>query len=680
VLDLLLTPLTSLRGLGPRLTPLLAKLVGGDTLRDLLFHLPTGVTARPLVKIAELSHGQIATIAVEVIRHEAPLRKPQPWKVVVGDGSRFAEITLFHPARLRQLPVGAKLLASGKFEEYQGRISLPHPDHVVPLDRADTLPKLEPVWPLANGVVPRVIGNAMRQALALLPDQCPEWLDPPLLARENWPGFCQALRQVQAPDGSSDQQARARLAYDELLAHQIALVWRRNLDRHRKGRRLIGDGSLREAALRRFGHRLTQSQTRVLAEIDADLAAPHQMRRLLQGDVGSGKTLVALMAILRAVEAGFQAVLMAPTEILAQQHHVLFQRLAGVPIGLLTGSVKGKARRTLLEAIGDGTLPIVIGTHALFQEGVRFHALALVVIDEQHRFGVEQRLALGAKGESVDMMAMTATPIPRSLLLTRWGEMEVSRITEKPVGRKKIITTIHPFTRLTDLTDGLARRIAEGARVYWVCPLVAENAELDLAAAEQRFAALRERFGDQVGLAHGQMDGALRDAALADFAAGRSKILVATTVIEVGVDVPEATIMVVEHAERFGLAQLHQLRGRVGRGPDQSFCLLLHSDQIGPTARGRLAYLRDTDDGFLIADEDFRLRGAGELLGTRQSGELVYRLALPELADRLLPIARKDAEYILNMHPNLAGKRGEALRLLLGIFERGAALRTLRAG
>jgi len=680
VLDILQTPLTSLRGLGPRLTPLLARLVGGDKLRDLLFHLPTGVIARPLLKIAEISGGQIATVAVEVIRHETPLRKPQPWKVVVGDGSRFAEITLFHPARLRQLPVGAKLLVSGKFEEYQGRISLPHPDHVVPADRGDLLPKLEPVWPLANGIVPRVIAGAMRQALALLPEQCPEWLDPGLVKRESWPGFCQALRQVQAPDGSSDQPARARLAYDELLAHQIALVWRRNLDRHRKGRRLSGDGALREAALRRFGHKLTPSQNLALAEIDADLAAPHQMRRLLQGDVGSGKTLVALMAILRAVEAGFQAVLMAPTEILAQQHFKLFQRLAGVPAGLLTGSVKGRTRRTLLEAIGDGTLPIVIGTHALFQEGVRFHDLALVVIDEQHRFGVEQRQALGAKGESVDLLAMTATPIPRSLLLTRWGELEVSRITEKPVGRKRIITTIHPLSRVPDLGEGLGRQIAEGARVYWVCPLVAESAELDLAAAEQRFASLRERFGDRVGIAHGQMDAALRDAALADFAAGRTAILVATTVIEVGVDVPEATIMVVEHAERFGLAQLHQLRGRVGRGREQSFCLLLHADVIGPTARGRLVFLRDCDDGFLIADEDFRLRGAGELLGTRQSGELVYRLASPELADRLLPIARKDAEYILNRHPGLAGERGEAVRLLLGIFDRGAALRTLRAG
>ena len=680
MLDVFQTPLTSLRGLGPRLAPLLARLVGGDRLRDLLFHLPTGVTSRPLLKIADLTHGQIATIAVDVIRHEAPLRKPQPWRVVVGDGSRFAEITLFHPARLRQLPIGAKLLVSGKFEEYQGRISLPHPDHVVPLDQADTIPKHEPVWPLANGIVPRVIANAMRQALAMLPDQCPEWLDQPLLTRESWPGFCPALRQIQSPDGRSDQKSRDRLAYDELLAHQIALVWRRKLERHRPGRRLEGDGSLRDAALKRFGHKLTQSQLQALAEIDADLKAPHQMRRLLQGDVGSGKTLVALMAILRAVEAGFQAVLMAPTEILAAQHHKLFSHLAGVPIGLLTGSVKGKPRRLLLEAISEGSLPIVIGTHALFQEPVRFHDLALVVIDEQHRFGVEQRLALGAKGESVDMLAMTATPIPRSLLLTRWGEMDVSRITEKPVGRRKIITTLHALSRLPDLTEGLARQIAEGARVYWVCPLVTENEELDLAAAEARFAHLRERLGPQVGLAHGQMDGALRDAALADFAAGRTRILVATTVIEVGVDVPEATIMVVEHAERFGLAQLHQLRGRVGRGRDQSFCLLLHADQIGYTARGRLVYLRDTDDGFLIADEDFRIRGAGELLGTRQSGELVYRLASPDHLDRLLPIARKDAEYILNMYPSLAGERGEAIRLLLGIFERGAALRTLRAG
>jgi len=680
VLETFLTPLATLRGLGPRLTPLLAKLVGGDKLRDLLFYLPIGVIGRPTMKIAELVHGQTATMAVEVIRHEAPLRKPQPWKVVVGDGSRFAEITLFHPARLRQLPIGARLLISGKFEEYQGRISLPHPEHVVAIDRAETLPAFEPVWPLAAGIVPRVIAGAMRQALALLPAQSPEWLHPTLIAREHWPGFCDALRQVQAPDGGSDALARARLAYDELLAHQMALVWRRRLVRTGKGRPLIGDGTLREAALKRFGHQLTPSQAAALAEIDADLAAPHQMRRLLQGDVGSGKTLVAMMAMLRAVEAGHQAVLMAPTEVLAMQHFKLFSRLAGVPVALLTGSVKAAARRKLLAAIEDDGFPIVIGTHALFQAPVLFHDLALVVIDEQHRFGVEQRLALGAKGESVDMLAMTATPIPRSLLLTRWGEMEVSRITEKPVGRKPIITTTHALSRLPDITDGLARQIADGARIYWVCPLVAENLDLDLAAAEQRFEQLRERFGPLTGLAHGQMESAARDQALADFASGTTRILVATTVIEVGVDVPEATIMVVEHAERFGLAQLHQLRGRVGRGRDQSYCLLMYADQAAKTARGRLAYLRDHDDGFLIADEDFRLRGAGELLGTRQSGDTLYRLASADHLDRLLPIARADAEYILEKHPNLEGQRGEALKLLLSLFERAAAIRTLRAG
>ncbi len=680
VLDLFLTPLTSLRGLGPRLAPLLAKLVGGDRLRDLLFYLPIGLTARPLVSIAGIEHGMVATIRIEVARHEVPARKGQPWRVVVGDGTRFAEIVLFRPDRLRQMPVGAKLLVSGKFEEYQGRISLPHPDYVVSQERAEALPKHEPVWPLGNGIVQRVVLNAMRQALDLLPDALPEWLDAGVLARERWPGFCAALRAVQAPDGSGDGKARERLAYDELLAHQIALVWRRRLDRARKGRALLGDGSLRAEALRRFGFEMTPGQVKALAEIDADLAGPHQMRRLLQGDVGSGKTLVALLAMLRAVEAGFQAVLMAPTEVLAQQHHKLISRLADVPVGLLTGSVKGKARRQLLEAVDDGSLPIVIGTHALFQEPVKFQHLALVVIDEQHRFGVEQRLALGAKGEAVDMLSMTATPIPRSLLLTRFGEMEVSRITDKPVGRRRIVTTIHAFSKVVDLAEALARQIAEGARVYWVCPLVAENEELDLAAAEARFAQLRERFGDLVGMAHGQMDGALRDAALADFAAGRTRILVATTVIEVGVDVPEATIMVVEHAERFGLAQLHQLRGRVGRGREQSYCLLLHPDQIGHTARARLGFLRDTDDGFVIADEDFRLRGAGELLGTRQSGEALYRLASPEHHERLLPMARKEAEIILEEHPDLAGARGEAVKLLLGIFERGAALRTLRAG
>ena len=437
---------------------------------------------------------------------------------------------------------------------------------------------------------------------------------------------------------------------------------------------------MRAEALRRFRHQLTGSQRRALAEIDADMAAPRRMLRLLQGDVGSGKTIVALMAMLAAAEAGHQAALMAPTEVLARQHHRVLSALSPVPIALLTGSVKALDRRPMLLGLANGRIPLVVGTHALFQKSVAFRDLALAVIDEQHRFGVEQRLTLGAKGERTDVLVMTATPIPRSLLLTQWGEMEISRLIEKPAGRQPIRTTIHSLAALEGVIEAIGRALGRGDRVYWVCPMVSESETTDLAAAEARFVFLAQRFGDTVALAHGQQDGAVRDAALAAFAAGAKRLLVATTVIEVGVDVPEASVMVIEHAERFGLAQLHQLRGRVGRGSAQSFCLLLHEDGLTETMRRRLVLLRDTEDGFVIADEDFRLRGGGDALGRRQSGAPDYRLADIDAHERLLDIAAKDAEVLLARDPALASPRGEAVRVLMQLFGRGEAVRTLGAG
>jgi ATP-dependent DNA helicase RecG len=433
-------------------------------------------------------------------------------------------------------------------------------------------------------------------------------------------------------------------------------------------------------ALRRFGHPPTEAQHQALAEIDADLAAPNRMLRLLQGDVGSGKTLVALLAMLRVVEAGGQAALMVPTEVLARQHHATFCRLCAEPVGLLTGSVKGGARRQVLHGLADGALKLVIGTHALFQAGVAYRDLALAVIDEQHRFGVDQRLLLGGKGEHTDILVMTATPIPRTLLLLQWGEMAVSRLSGKPAGRAPIRTTLHSLAALADVVEAVARALDRGAHVYWVCPLVEESESLDLAAAVERHAQLQGRFGDNVALAHGQQEPDVRDAAIADFAAGRRRLLVATTVVEVGVDVASASVMVIEHAERFGLAQLHQLRGRVGRGSTASFCLLLHEDGLGELARRRLMLLRDTEDGFAIADEDFRLRGAGEALGTRQAGLPDMRLSDPSLHEDLLHMASRDAAHLLDLDPELAGPRGQAIGALLTLFGRTEPARTLLAG
>lgn len=680
ILAPLRAPLATLPGLGPRLSVLIARLVGGDTVRDVLFHLPVDfLDRRPTPKIREAKPGMLATLRVEVIRIEAPAKKTQPHRVVIGDETGFAEIVLFHAARLVQFPIGAKLIVSGKVEKFADRLVMPHPDYVTSQIREDDFPWIEPVWPLTAGVVPRIMRRAALGALERVP-QLPEWHDPSILRRRGWPGFGQALRALHAPVELPDDKPAERLAYDELLARQIAFAVVRGRRRKRPGRALTGDGTLRAAALKRFGFAPTTGQLQAIAEIDADLAAPHQMLRLLQGDVGSGKTLVALLAMLRAVEAGAQAALMAPTEILAKQHFATFRKLCPVPVALLTGNVKGAERRRILQAMADGTLPIVIGTHAIFQKQVEFHDLALAVIDEQHRFGVDQRLALGAKGDASDLLVMTATPIPRTLLLTHWAEMDTSRITEKPAGRQPITTTMHKLSELEKVLDAITRAIAAGGRVYWVCPLVTESEVLDITATEVRYRELRARFGAQVAMAHGQQDAAVRDVALADFGSGQCRILVATTVIEVGMDVREANVMVIEHAERFGLAQLHQLRGRVGRGAAKSFCLLLHDDKIGATARKRLSLLRDTEDGFVIADEDFRLRGAGDYLGTKQSGLPGYRLADAEKHEDLLLMARQDAVLLLQRDPKLETPRGQAIRILLNLFDQRDAIQTVRAG
>ena len=677
----LFAPLTTLRGIGPAVAKLMARAVGGDRVIDLLFHLPDSYldrSARPTIRDARA--GTVATLAVEVVRHERPANSRQPWRIVVRDDTGTADLVFFRFTREAQMPPGAHLIVSGKVDLFQGRVTIAHPEHVVSAAEAWRIPAIEPVWPLTAGLWPRQVASGIAQALDRVPDLA-EWHDPALMAREKWPPFLEALRAVQSPSGAApDKKMRARLAYDELLAGQIALALVRGRVRARSGRPLTGGTTLAREALARFGFELTPSQTQALAEIDADLGSERRMLRLLQGDVGAGKTLVALLAMLRAVEAGAQAALMAPTEVLAKQHHRTLTRLCPVPVALLTGSIKGKERARILRGLRDGSIPIVVGTHALFQESVVYHDLGFAVIDEQHRFGVTQRLLMGGKGEQTDVLVMTATPIPRTLLLTQWGEMDVSRLTGKPAGRQPIRTTLHSLGTMPDVLAGIARKLEDGAQVYWVCPLVAESEVMDLAAAEDRFADLHAHFGDKVGLAHGQQAPEVRDAALAAFAAGTIRLLVATTVIEVGVDVAQASVMVIEHAERFGLAQLHQLRGRVGRGAALSFCLLLHEAHVGETARRRLTLLRDTDDGFVIADEDFRLRGGGDVLGTRQAGLPGFKLADPEEHEGLLDMAHRDAAVLLSHDPGLTRPRGQAVRWLLRLFERAEAMKTLASG
>jgi ATP-dependent DNA helicase RecG len=699
-----LTPLFAglqdLDGIGPRLQRLLKRLLsphmreGEAKIVDLLFHLPVSVIdrrARP--KIAEAMPGQLATMTVEVTEHRPPPRgqKRVPYRVVCSDETGFIELVFFHANAVyleKQLPVGETRIVSGTIDDYGGRRQMPHPDHILKPQDLDELPLLEPVYPLTAGLSGKVARKAAAQAVARVPD-LPEWQDAAWLKKTDWPAFGAALRAAHNPQSEADllaaSPARQRLAYDELLANQLALALVRQKLHKSVGRSIRGTGKIREKLRAALPFNLTNSQGAVIGEIDRDMAEPSRMLRLLQGDVGSGKTLVALMVMASAVEAGCQAALMAPTEILARQHLATLAPLveaAGMRIALLTGREKGTERKRILKELTDGNIDILVGTHALFQDGVEFADLALAVIDEQHRFGVHQRLALQAKSgaKGTDVLVMTATPIPRTLLLTHYGDMEVSKLLEKPAGRQPVTTRAMPVDRLGEIMDRLAAATEDGAQAYWVCPLVEESDVLDATAAEERFAALQKRFGDKVSLVHGQMKGSEKDAAMEAFANAATSILVATTVIEVGVDVPNATIMVIEQAERFGLAQLHQLRGRVGRGSGKSACILLYRPPLTETARARLNALRETEDGFVIAEEDLRLRGGGELLGTRQSGMPEFHVAALPRDQELLATARDDARLVVKSNADLSGPRGNALRVLLYLFERDEAIHLLKAG
>ena len=564
---------------------------------------------------------------------------------------------------------------------------MPHPDHVLPPDRAAELPAVEAIYPLTTGLTAKPLHRAVRGALDQAPE-LPEWQDPAWLEKNNWPSWRGALFSAHTPDSQAAMEAddpnRRRLAYDELLANQLALALIRHAARQYAGRIISGEGSLRRKLAAALPYTLTEGQQDALHDIQSDMAKPMRMLRLLQGDVGSGKTVVALTAMLAAVESRGQAAFMVPTEILARQHLetlTTFCKDLPIRIQILTGRNKGRPRQAILEDLAQGRIDIMIGTHALFTEDVVFKDLALTVIDEQHRFGVHQRLNLGDKGAAADVLVMTATPIPRTLSMTVYGDMDISLLHGKPPGREPVDTRSIPLSRLDQVVAGVRRAVDNGARAFWVCPLVEENEQLDLAAAKERHGTLARVFGaDQMGLVHSRISTKDKDAAMAAFVVGETKILVATTVIEVGVDVPEATTMVIEHAERFGLAQLHQLRGRVGRGGQQSHCLLLYAEPLGETARARIAIMRETDDGFRIAEEDLRLRGTGELLGTRQSGFPNFRLADPMAHQDLMEVARDDARLILSIDPNLEGLRGDALRTLLYLFEREAAVKLLQSG
>ena len=682
--------LTALDGVGPKIAALMEHL-DIEKPRDVLFTLPhSGVDRRPIASVREALLPATVTVEITVQAHHKPANKSRPYRITASDAGGTLQLVFFHARGdylEKQLPVGARRVVSGKVELFDGVAQMVHPDFILKPDEALDIPAYEPVYPLTAGVTQKVMYRASRSALALAPE-LDEWADPALIASEGWPTWSEAMVAAHSPqsgaDLSSQNKARQRLAYDEFFAHQVTLALARQSVRRAKGIENRGDGRLRAKVLASLPYAPTAAQCRSIDEIAADMALPQRMNRLLQGDVGSGKTLVALMALLVAVEAGGQGVMMAPTEILARQHLDGLQPLAeaaGVVLEILTGRDKGKEREAKLKALREGKIHILVGTHAVFQKDVEFNDLRLAVIDEQHRFGVAQRMELGSKGHAVDVLVMTATPIPRSLALAQYGDMDVSVLDQKPPGRTPVQTALVSTGRLDEVVAKLRSAMASGRQAYWVCPLVEESEVSDLVSAEQRFALLRAALGEgNVGLVHGQMPPAEKDAAMARFVAGETKVLVATTVIEVGVNVPNASIMVIERAEHFGLAQLHQLRGRVGRGSAASTCLLMYQSPLTQSGQRRLEILRETEDGFRISEEDLAMRGAGDVIGTAQSGVPRFRIADLESQVRLMQVAQSDARKLLLDDPTLRSKRGEAVRVLLWLMEQDKAIRLISVG
>ncbi|GAA0781129.1 ATP-dependent DNA helicase RecG [Roseibium denhamense] len=696
ILDPLFAPVSTLPGIGPKIAKLVSGLVGTQpdrdaTVADLLFHAPASlIDRRHRPGIAYSENGDIVTLDVTIGRHAAPPRHSKaPYKINAYDDTGAIDFVFFHPRRdwlEKTYPEGQRRIVSGKVEWFNDRPQMVHPDYSLEPGEAASMPQIEAVYPLTAGLSSKTLHKAMQAALDKLP-RLPEWLNGPHLQKTGWPDFADALRTLHVPSERSDIEPTSpfveRLAYDELLASQLALALVRAHMRTLGGIARSPSGKLQAAVVGALPFQLTGSQSQAIQEINEDLAKPVRMLRLLQGDVGSGKTVVALATLAQVIETGAQGALMAPTEILARQHFASMQPLCeatGIRLALITGKDSQKERRIRQEQLEAGDIDLVVGTHALFQGSIAFKNLGMVVVDEQHRFGVHQRLALSGKNQGVDVLVMTATPIPRTLVLTCFGDMDVSRLTDKPAGRKPIKTVSVSLDRLDEIIARIGSAIQEGQKVYWVCPLVEESEKIDLAAVADRHRVLEHALNQTVSLVHGRMSSDEKDAAMADFKSGRTNVLVATTVIEVGVDVPDATIIVIEHAERFGLAQLHQLRGRVGRGDKPSSCVLLYKGPLGETAGARLNIMRETNDGFLIAEEDLKLRGGGEILGTRQSGTPGFRIANAEFHADLMETARDDARLILETDPDLDTARGEALRSLLYLFGRDAAIRLLRAG
>lgn len=669
----LFQPLDALPGIGPKLKPTLEHLVGGEHIWDLLLHMPERwIDRRPVDTFDALVPGEVATVRGEIHSVKAPYNDRAPTRVELYDGTGFLVLSYFRadPRWLQgQFPVGKERIVSGRVDEYRGERQMSHPDFVLDPAKGEMPPPVEPIYPLTAGPTNKRVHSTIKAALELVPDDLPEWGDSALIAKENWPAFKAAMTGVHAPTAYDEEaitRARTRLAYDEALARELTFAKARAARARQPAPAIPSSPDTLNALVKTLPFKPTGAQIRATKDIMSDMAEPHPMRRMLQGDVGSGKTLVGAFAAVQAAASGFQTAFMAPTEVLARQQYDTLNAMLGsqgYTVAALTGRDKGSARAATLMGLTDGSIQIVAGTQALFQEGVSYKKLGLIIVDEQHRFGVADRMKLAGKGIAPHVMVMSATPIPRTLAQSINGDLDISILDEKPAGRQPIKTSAIAETRMEDITTAIGRALERGERAFWVCPRVDVDDE-DGSSAVARAAMLRDVLRVPVGLVHGRMKGEEKDAALEDFRLGSTKILVATTVIEVGVDVPEATIIVIERAEGFGLAQLHQLRGRVGRGDKSSYCILLYRAPLTETARERLDTLRRTEDGFEIAEADYKLRGAGDLLGKRQSGLISYRLIdLEDHAD-LIPIARQDARLAVETADKMTKERAAAFAIL----------------
>ena len=664
-------PVTELKGVGPSMAKKLERL-HIHTVEDVLFHLPMRYEDRTRISpIGSLHPGDHAVVEGEVQLTELKFGKRRMLLSRISDGTGFLTLRFFYfnSAQKEALSRGVSLRCFGEVRPGATTLEMIHPDYVKVTPGSVVVEEsLTPIYPSTEGIQQQALRKLTQQALAQLDEtELTELLPESLLRAQQMAPLQEALRYIHRPPPDAPvalmeagmHPHQQRLAFEELLAQQLGLRrLHHQMERH-QAPPLVGDGQLRQRLLDSLPFRPTGAQQRVGTEIATDLARTHPMQRLVQGDVGSGKTLVAALASLQAIEAGFQVALMAPTELLAEQHLQNFTHWLApldIEVASLTGRLKGKARQTMLETIRNGQARLVVGTHALFQEEVSFAHLGLVIIDEQHRFGVHQRLALrekgGHDGRYPHQLIMTATPIPRTLAMTAYADLDVSIIDELPPGRTPVETIVIPDNRREEVVARVGKACAEGRQAYWVCTLIEESDVLQCQAAEETAVLLAEALpGLRVGLVHGRMKAQEKEQMMAAFKAGEIDLLVATTVIEVGVDVPNASLMIIENAERLGLAQLHQLRGRVGRGSAASSCVLMYHGPLGQIARERLAVMRETNDGFVVAQKDLEIRGPGEVLGTRQTGLLQMRIADLIRDQGLLPEVRKAAEWLLRQHP-----------------------------